>query len=58
MAAETRPEDVVRPALVEEDDRRRDQRDDAHHGKRVVRREASVDGEAVGKSVLETITRG
>ena len=47
LATDARPEDVVRPALVEEDERDEDQRHDAHHLQRVVRRRRTVDGEAV-----------
>ena len=51
LAAEPCPEDVVRPALVEQDDRRDDQRHDGHHLERVVRRGGVVDGEAVREVV-------
>ena len=46
-SAEARAEDVVRPALVQEDERDEDHRHDGHHLERVVRRRGVVDGEAV-----------
>ena len=36
LARDPRAEDVVRPTLVEQDDRQHDQRHDGHHGQRVV----------------------
>src|SRR3954453_19828471 len=45
--AHPRAEDVVRPALVEQDEGDEDRRNDAHHGERVVRRGGVLDREAV-----------
>ena len=48
-APDPRPEDVIRPGLVEEDDREEDPDRDRHHGERVVTRRCVVDREAVGE---------
>ena len=58
LALQPVPEDVVRPALVEEDDRQHDQRDDGQDHQRVVGRRGVLDREAVREVGLETITRG
>ena len=47
VVADPVAEDVVRPPLVEQDERHEDQRDDAHHRERVVRRGGIAHGQAV-----------
>ena len=48
-AADAGPEDVVGPALVEQDEGDEDQRDDAHHRERVVLRRGVAHREAVSE---------
>jgi hypothetical protein len=57
VRAEPVPEDVVRPSLVEQDDGR-DERDDAQHCERVVRRGAFSTVRLLPKFGSETMTRG
>ena len=57
-AANPLAEHVVRPALVDQDERDEDQRDDRHDRQCVVRGSGAATVRLFAKSVLETITRG